>query len=216
MTREELKAHCKRQIEGREMWAKHRGEEPSGKVYEEHKFILELLEQESYDKYIKEIDHLRKYISKLETQIMEQQLCEDAISRQAVLDQTYLWSKDEFLRVTNPFDYLRKRINSLSPVTPQPKWIPVSERLPEDNGWYQCTVISDNLSLIMDLFYKSGKWLDNRRIDMYNIYDIYGYGFIPEKHKLSYQELISDFDWTKNVVAWMPLPQPYKGESEEN
>lgn len=41
---------------------------------------------------------------------------EDCISRQAVLDQTYLWSKDEFLRVTNPFDYLRKRINSLSPV----------------------------------------------------------------------------------------------------
>ena len=27
----------------------------------------------------------------------------DAISRQAVLEQTYLWSKDEFLRITNPF-----------------------------------------------------------------------------------------------------------------
>ena len=51
----------------------------------------------------------------------EQEPCEDAISRQAVLDQTYLWSKDEFLRVTNPFDYLRKRINSLSPVTPKTK-----------------------------------------------------------------------------------------------
>ena len=54
----------------------------------------------------------------------------DAVSRQAVLDQTYLWSKDEFLRVTNPFDYLRKRINSLSPVTPQPKtghWIDDNE-----------------------------------------------------------------------------------------
>lgn len=48
-----------------------------------------------------------------------QEPCDDAISRQAVLDQTYLWSKDEFLRVTNPFDYLRKRINSLPPVIPQ-------------------------------------------------------------------------------------------------
>ena len=47
----------------------------------------------------------------------EQELYEDAVSRQEVLDQTYLWSKDEFLRVTNPFDYLRKRINSLQPVT---------------------------------------------------------------------------------------------------
>lgn len=44
--------------------------------------------------------------------------CDDCISRQEVLDQTYLWSKDEFLRVTNPFDYLRKRINSLLSVTP--------------------------------------------------------------------------------------------------
>lgn len=47
MTREELKEHCKKQIESCEMWAKAKGEEPSGRVYEEHKLILELLEQES-------------------------------------------------------------------------------------------------------------------------------------------------------------------------
>ena len=46
MTREELKEHCKKQIENCEMWARHYGEEPHGKVYEEHKLILELLEQE--------------------------------------------------------------------------------------------------------------------------------------------------------------------------
>ncbi len=56
----------------------------------------------------------------------EQESCRDCISRQAVLDQTYLWSKDEFLRVTNPFDYLRKRINNLPLITParsRGKWI---------------------------------------------------------------------------------------------
>ena len=47
MTREELKAHCERQVKACEMWAHTRGEKPSGKVYEEHKLILELLEQES-------------------------------------------------------------------------------------------------------------------------------------------------------------------------
>lgn len=46
MTREELKKHCEKQIESCEMWAKHNGEEPHGKIYEEHKLILELLEQE--------------------------------------------------------------------------------------------------------------------------------------------------------------------------
>jgi DNA-directed RNA polymerase subunit RPC12/RpoP len=47
MTREELKEHCEKQIEMCEMWAIAKGEEPSGNVYEEHKLILELLEQES-------------------------------------------------------------------------------------------------------------------------------------------------------------------------
>ena len=46
MTREELKEHCKKTVEQCEMWAIHRGEEPSGKVYEEHKAILNILEQE--------------------------------------------------------------------------------------------------------------------------------------------------------------------------
>jgi hypothetical protein len=46
MTREELKRHCEKQIEECERWSKHKGEEPHGKIYEEHKLILELLEQE--------------------------------------------------------------------------------------------------------------------------------------------------------------------------
>ena len=49
MTREELKEHCKKTVEQCEMWAIHRGEEPSGKVYEEHKTILDILEQEPCD-----------------------------------------------------------------------------------------------------------------------------------------------------------------------
>lgn len=64
----------------------------------------------------------------------------DAVDRQAVLDQTYLWSKDEFLRVTNPFDYLRKRINSLPPVTPLPK---VGRWIKHDTGhsiYYDCSL----------------------------------------------------------------------------
>ena len=73
-------------------------------------------------------------------QALSQEPCDDAISRQAVLDQTYLWSKDEFLRVTNPFDYLRKRINSLQPVIPQPKtghWI--TEDMFDGDVAYRCS-----------------------------------------------------------------------------
>ena len=69
---------------------------------------------------------------------LSQEPCEDAISRREVLEQTHLWSKDEFLRVTNPFDYLRKRINDLPLVTPQQKtghWILTSD----DDGYEYCT-----------------------------------------------------------------------------
>lgn len=43
MTREQLKEHCERQIKECERYAQARGEKPSGKIYEEHMLILELL-----------------------------------------------------------------------------------------------------------------------------------------------------------------------------
>ncbi len=124
---------------------------------------------------------------------------EDAISRQAIKELYYKHGYIDF-----------KKICDLPSVNPQSKWNPCSEDLPTDNGWYQCTVIINDLPRTMELFYKNGKWLDNRRINMFDTYDIYGYGNTTEKHKLSYQELISEFDWTKNVVAWMPLPVPFE------
>lgn len=50
MTREELRKHCEKQIEHCEKCARegHNREELHRKVYEEHKLILELLEQEPF------------------------------------------------------------------------------------------------------------------------------------------------------------------------
>lgn len=64
MTREELKEHCKNQIKMCDIWAIRKSEEPHGKIYEEHKLILKLLEREprwipvserlpNHDEYIK-------------------------------------------------------------------------------------------------------------------------------------------------------------------
>lgn len=74
MTKEELKKHCEKQIENCEMWAKYKREEPHGKVYEEHKLILELLEQETVSKEVYDHEYfLRKElevkIDKLERQL---------------------------------------------------------------------------------------------------------------------------------------------------
>lgn len=52
MTKEELRTHCEKQVKMCEEWAKGNGREPSGKIYEEHKLILDLinaLEQQAND-----------------------------------------------------------------------------------------------------------------------------------------------------------------------
>ena len=64
----------------------------------------------------------------------------------------------------------------------EPRWIPVSERLPKEQGLYLVTIKS------CDKYY-----IDT---DLYNT--LYKKGFR-----------------TPNVIAWMPLPEPYKHISGE-
>jgi len=98
MTREELKRHCQKQIEGCEMWAIYKGEEPHGKVYEEHKLILELLEQEPTTK---------------------NDLAVDCISRQAVIDEMEK-RHTEGDCITKGFI---KNMPSVTPIRPKGHWI---------------------------------------------------------------------------------------------
>ena len=97
------------------------------------------------------------------------------------------------------------------------EWIPVSDRLPYCNGWYQCSAkVSETQILVLDLYFEDGKWLDNRRINMFDLYDIYGYGKTCNKHLMTFDEF-DVFDWTDNVLAWMALPEPYKaGDTDGN
>ena len=76
-------------------------------------------------------------------------------------------------------------------VTPKASWIPVSERLPEERGHYLVTV----------------------KIE------------IPELDKLCFDTQIAGFDGVHlntgymgddiRVIAWTPLPEPYKIEGED-
>lgn len=84
------------------------------------------------------------------------------------------------------------------------KWIPVSERLPESDGDYFLfgkVVEDDDTENIFIGMYdacaeKFGYWED--------YYDRNTLGFLDS-------ELI---EYNK-VIAWMPLPEPYKAESED-
>ena len=71
----------------------------------------------------------------------------------------------------------------------EPHWIPVTERLPEGIGQ---AIVQTNGGAIHEAFYK-GK-------------NDYG-------HEV-WMRLDGDIYWDDEVVAWIPLPEPYKGVTE--
>ena len=72
----------------------------------------------------------------------------------------------------------------------RPMWIPCSERLPEKHGYYLVTT--------------------HHAIPPYHM-------FHPENDIYADDISIQKFDgkFIDSVVAWMPLPEPYKEEEEE-
>ena len=84
-----------------------------------------------------------------------------------------------------------------------PKWIPVSERLPEEHEWIGTkkfgTTISDKIHIT---------------------FDVNGERFVKtlslQNGELSNQEKLFMDTFYKGwkMIAWMPLPEPWKGENK--
>lgn len=96
-------------------------------------------------------------------------------------------------------------IKALSSSENPNKWIPVSERLPEEKGTYLVT----QKATFTDYVYISvaGYAL--------NLHDVDEYDFEGKK-RAGWYEYDSEYGYYEidNVVAWMSLPEPYKAESE--
>ena len=75
---------------------------------------------------------------------------------------------------------------------PEPKWIPCSERLPEESGQYLITVKYKPVEGYEDVYAEHGEW-DGEE------WDNFCFGHCGE---------------VESIVAWMPLPEPYRGEQK--
>ena len=81
---------------------------------------------------------------------------------------------------------------------PQQGWIPVTERLPEHFGRYLVTFVPDAGEL----------WT---KVEFAMFSDLMGL----KKEPIFWNGNVGKSDFenvTKNVTAWMPLPEPWKGE----
>jgi hypothetical protein len=87
----------------------------------------------------------------------------------------------------------------------EPKWIPVSERLPEENGRY---LVYLNTKVFPIRILEFAKNLNEISLD---------FNYSLKSKKTGWYDYDSEngfFEWT-GVEAWMPLPEePYKIESE--
>ena len=92
------------------------------------------------------------------------------------------------------------KIEEMAEDLAHPQWIPCSERLPEVNGRY---LVTRGLTACGALW---------NRVYIINYSDLMGL----KSERIWWDGNVgkSDFERIDDVIAWQPLPEPWKGEEE--
>ena len=89
-------------------------------------------------------------------------------------------------------------------------WKKFSKRKPKEKGWYITTVEvkgSQRYTMVLYWYPDKGRWIDNIRQNVFDVYDVYGYSNgSTKKIKLNTIQLC---DRTDDVIAWKKLPKTY-------
>ena len=121
----------------------------------------------------------------------------DLIDRQMALDliknsQPEIYISDYKMPLIDKA-YIQTELMLVPTAQQELKWIPCSERLPEEDGQYLITVKYKHVNGYESIYAEHGDWFDGGW-DMY-----YCSGHCGE---------------VEDIIAWMPLPKPYKGETD--
>ena len=163
----------------------------------------------------------------------------DCISRQSAIDVAMQYCPDDDGSCSKAGADIREMLDeleSLPPVQPEQRWIPCSERMPEcEQEVLICTKkkihISENSGLewyeepiITPALHEDGTMLEANSKWRWEDIDYEGWdeeedcGIIPEgwwENRHFNQDEVYNNIVDKEVIAWMPLPEPYKERRED-
>ena len=126
---------------------------------------------------------------------------DDLVSRKAAIEALAKHEKSNGHNYTLFVDIVSECaeiIRDLPSAQPEPQWIPVSERLPEANGRY---LVTRGLNAC------GAMW---NRVYIINYSDLMGL----KSERIWWDGNVgkSDFERIDDVIAWQPLPEPYRAE----
>ena len=129
----------------------------------------------------------------------------DLISRWAVIEEAFEYRVDE---IENDYDKgysaavhdICKMLKKIPSAQPEQRWTPCSERLPREYGEYYVTWKTSDAP--------QKRFIGIIECDVTGVYDY-------ERHEFKREWLLEDY--MKNysgveVLAWQPLPEPYKAD----
>lgn len=95
------------------------------------------------------------------------------------------------------------------------RWKPFPKHKPKQRGWYICSIRygeEPGQAYVMDLFWdeKREVWKDNRRLNVFQTYEVYGWGMDITDNFAKKQIWHDNLCERNDVIAFKRCPKIYK------